>query len=135
MVLSGKLVRGFVAVIEILAQKEEGKRGNTATEEVVFTVPQDKYEELLAFVKGEDILPALGSATKTDPVEDRVFSENPNHLRNPLLKARKAIWAGDCTPGLTRGKKKQIMAYIYPSDEAHFLPDEEPEVESAQSES
>ena len=133
MVLSGKLVRGFVAVIEILAQKEEGKRGNTATEEVTFTVPQDKYEELLAFVKGEDILPALGSATKTDPVEDRVFSENPNHLRDPLLKTRKAIWAGDCTPGLTRGKKKLIRAYIYPSDEAHFLPDEE--VEAAQSES
>jgi hypothetical protein len=101
----------------------------------VFHVPQDKYEELLAFVSGEDILIALGSATKTDPVEDRTFIENPNHLRNPLLKARGAIWAGDCTPGLQRGKKKLIMAYIYPSDEAHFLPDEEPEVESAQSES
>lgn len=132
MVLAGKLVRGFIAVVQILAQKEEGKRGNTATEEVVFTVPQDKLEELLAFVKGEDILPALGSATKTDPVEDRVFMENPNHLRNPLLKDRKAIWAGDCTPGLTRGKKKLIMAYVYPSDEAHFLPDEDlPEAESA----
>ena len=124
--LSGKLVRGFIAVVQILAQKEEGKRGNSATEEVTLTVPASKYEELLAYVSGEKILLDLGSATVADPVEDRVFMENPGHLRNPLLKVRGATWAGDCTPGLSRGKKKLIMAYVDPSNEARFVPDAEP---------
>lgn len=130
MALSGTLVRGFVAVVQVLAQKEAGRRGNSAIEELTFTVPQDKYEELFAYVSGDQILIDLGCCSKLDPAEDRVFAPNPNHLRSPELKKRGAIWAGDCVPGLSSGKVKQLMAYIYPSDVAHFVPDEETETQS-----
>lgn len=127
MALSGKLVRGFVAVVQVLAQKEEGKRGNSAIETLHFTCAQGDYEKLLAFVQGEDILPDLGCASKLDHLEERIFTENPLLLRSPECKSKAAVWAGECTPGQSKGKKKRIEAYIYPSDEAHFLPDPDPD--------